>query len=113
MPAAGENKIWINGKTVNVLHALYVLWFNFILALNFIFFCFKEITYITVPKNKGKSGINNTTVKVNHKICIERFDLSSMLKIYKADTYSIFEPSNLGRKNGLHLHICNRCPIGK
>ena len=35
---------------------LYMLWFNFIFGLNFIFLCFKliMISYITVPKNNRK-----------------------------------------------------------
>ena len=35
---------------------MYMLWFNFILGLNFLFFCFRLIimllSYITIPKNK-------------------------------------------------------------
>ena len=39
-----------------------VLWFNFILGSNFLFFCFKLIimllSYITIPKNKRKENLN-------------------------------------------------------
>ena len=37
-------------------------WFNFILALNFIFACFKliimSLSYITIPQNKEKYNLN-------------------------------------------------------
>ena len=39
-----------------------MLWFNFILGSNFLFFCFKLIimllSYITIPKNKRKENLN-------------------------------------------------------
>ena len=41
---------------------VYMLWFNFILGSNFLFFCFKLIimllSYITIPKNKRKENLN-------------------------------------------------------
>ena len=39
-----------------------MLWFNFILALNFIFFCFKLIINITISKNINQG----TKDKMNH-----------------------------------------------
>ena len=30
---------------------IYMLWLNFILGLNFIFFCLNSLSYITIPKN--------------------------------------------------------------
>ena len=39
-----------------------MLWFNFILGSNFLFFCFNLIimllSYITTPKNKRKENLN-------------------------------------------------------
>ena len=37
---------------------IYMLWFNFILGLNFISLCFKLIINITILKNKGKYNLN-------------------------------------------------------
>ena len=35
-----------------------MLWFNFTLGVNFIFFCFKLIIIYTIPKNKGYQNLN-------------------------------------------------------
>ena len=34
-----------------------MLWFNFILGLNYIFFVSNSLSYITIPQNKGKDKI--------------------------------------------------------
>ena len=39
-------------KSKQFLGTLYMMWFNFILGLNFIFFCFYRSYYHALPKNK-------------------------------------------------------------
>ena len=45
---------------------MYMLWFNFILGLNFIFSCFKPIimssSYIIIDKNKTKYNLFNHNI---------------------------------------------------
>ena len=50
---------------------MYVLWFNFILGLNFIFFCFKLII-IHYHTQKQKKIKFKPTIKLNHNICIQK-----------------------------------------
>ena len=57
----------------------YMLWFNFILGLNFIFLCFKLIIIHTISQNKGKNlnqGQNWTTTYTSKgETNVEKFGL--------------------------------------
>ena len=48
-----------------------MLWFNFILGLNVIFFCFiliiMSLSYITIPKNKSKQNLR-IKIELQHNI---------------------------------------------
>ena len=46
-----------NGEERLIL-TVYMLWFNFILGLNFFSFVSNSLSYITIPKNKGKKNLN-------------------------------------------------------
>ena len=63
---------WIVVNTPRRDASRYMLWFNFILGSNFLFFCFKLIimllSYITIPKNKRKKF--EPRIKLNHNIYI-------------------------------------------
>ena len=70
---------------------MYVLWFNFILGLNFIFFCFKLII-IHYHTQKQKKIKFKPTIKLNHNICIQK----------KKICYICFQQTNISltSKNG-------------
>ena len=53
---------------------MYVLWFNFILGLNFIFFCFKLII-IHYHTQKQKKIKFKPTIKLNQNICIQKKEI--------------------------------------
>ena len=70
---------------------MYVLWFSFIVGLNFIFFCFKLII-IHYHTQKQKKIKFKPTIKLNHNICIQK------KKIF----YICFQQTNISltSKNG-------------
>ena len=63
--------IWTKGKLRNLqtsgFFSTYMLWFNFILVLNFIFLCFKLIIVRYHTQNQRKTNFK-PRVKLNHNI---------------------------------------------
>ena len=60
-----------NATSKNFAFYMYVLWFNFILGLNFIFLCFNLIIihYHTPKQRKIKF---KPRIKLNHNICMPK-----------------------------------------
>ena len=53
---------------------IYMLWFNFILSLNFVFLCFK-IIIIHYNTQKQKKKTFESRIKLNHNIHMQATDL--------------------------------------
>ena len=46
-----------------------MLWFDFILGLNFIFLSFKSLSYITILPKKGNNIYNKDKIEPQHIYC--------------------------------------------
>ena len=57
-----------------------MLWFNFILGLNFIFFCFKLII-IHYHTQKQKKIKLKPSIKLNHNIYLKKGDYSALILV--------------------------------
>ena len=66
---------------------MYLLWFNFFLGLNFIFFCFKliimSLSYITIPKSNLRKQKFKSRITLNHNIIVGPCSLQITELIYR------------------------------
>ena len=88
----GDNIIYTNIKKVNI-HTYHMLWFNFILSLNFLFFSFK-LFFIHYHTPKQKKIKFKPRIKLNHNIYMTVQYGFGYKYIYKKKTVWKKEKSN-------------------